>query len=122
VALNRSDAGINLTRSVERDALAALPQDFDMPEAQFPALLKDAIVRIRRSGTGADPAGPVRFRQEVWRLEGSPRGARRVKRTIVFIDVAPGTGSQVPTAQEVKYYRIEPGEALEEIYDENAAQ
>jgi hypothetical protein len=121
-ALNRSDAGINLTRSFETEALAALPQDFSTPEAQFPALMKDVIVRIRRLGAAADSAGQLKFKQEVWRLEGAVRGARQVKRTIVFIEIAPGTGSQLPTAKEVKRYRIDPGEALEEVYDENAAQ
>ena len=42
--LNRSDTEIDLTRSLEREALAALPPDASGPEAQLPAL--------RRSQTG----------------------------------------------------------------------
>ncbi|MGD1069141.1 MAG: hypothetical protein ABSB15_03290 [Bryobacteraceae bacterium] len=121
-ALNRADAAINLTHSLEKEALAALPQDFSAPEQQFPAMMKDVIVRLRRIESAAGPSGPRRFKQEVWRIAGSVRGAREAKRTIVFIDVAPATGSQIPTAKEVKYYKADPGEQLEEIYDENAAQ
>jgi hypothetical protein len=113
-ALNRSDASINLTRSVEKEALTALPQDFSTPEAQFPAMMKDVIVRLRK-------VGAAQFKQEVWRIAGSVRGTREAKRTIVLIDVAPATGSQIPMAKEVKYYRVEAGEPLEEIYEENAA-
>jgi hypothetical protein len=45
-----------------------------------------------------------------------------VNRTIVSIDLEPKSGRQTPAAREVKHYRIEPGETLEEIYDQNAAQ
>jgi hypothetical protein len=65
--------------------------------------------------------GAAQFKQEVWRIAGSVRGTREAKRTIVLIDVAPATGSQIPMAKEVKYYRVEAGEPLEEIYEENAA-
>jgi hypothetical protein len=64
----------------------------------------------------------VKCRQEVWGFAASVRGAREVKRTIVFIDIEPKSNSQIPAGREVKYYRIEPDEALEEIYDQNAAQ
>jgi hypothetical protein len=50
------------------------------------------------------------------------RGVREVKRTIVFIDIDPQRGTQLPISREVKYYELETGETLEEIYDQNAAQ
>lgn len=120
--LNRADTEIGLTRSLDRKALTSLPPDFSRPEAVFPALMKDAIVRIRGVGAPAEPDGTIRCRQEIWRLAASLRGGRQVKRTIVFIDLGPKTGSQIPASREVKYYRIDAGENLENIYDENAAQ
>jgi hypothetical protein len=122
-ALNRSDDTIHWTRSIEQQALAMLPPDVSTTsEAQFPALKKGLIVRIRRQAGSAAAGATVKCRQEVWGFSASVRGAREVKRTIVFIDIEPKSNSQIPAGREVKYYRIDPGEALEEIYDENAAQ
>jgi hypothetical protein len=119
-ALNRSDDAIHGTRALAQEALAALPPDVSTPSGgQFPALKKDVIVRIRRQESAA---GTVRCRQETWGFSASVRGAREVKRTIVSIDIDPKSGSQIPAGREVKYYRIDPGEVLEEIYDQNAAQ
>jgi hypothetical protein len=121
-ALNRSDAEIDDTRSLESEALAALPPDVSTPEAQFPALKKNLIVRIRRVPASAAPRGTVRYRQEVWGIEGTRQGASQVKRTIAFIDIEPKTGSQISAGREARYYRIGPGDTLENIYDEFAAQ
>jgi hypothetical protein len=118
-ALNRSDSEINLTRSLALEALAALPPNDAGPEARFPSLMKDVIVRIRGS---AAPPGIVRCRQEVWRLAGWVKRDRQVKRTIVFVDIGSNTGSQIPTAREVRYYRAGPEDILEGIYDQYAAQ
>jgi hypothetical protein len=98
-----------------REALAALPPDIPMPEAQFPALKKDVIVRIRRLGA-------TTYRQEVWRIEAPVQGVRQVKRTIVAVDIEPESGNQVPTGKELKYYPLDAGDTLEETFDENAAQ
>jgi hypothetical protein len=117
---SRSDVGIYLTRSLQREALAAMPPDLPMPEAVLPALNKDVIVRIRPLGGSAD--GAVRLRQEVWRIEASAQGVRQVKRTIVVVEINSKSGSQIPTGREVKYYQLDAGDTLEEIYDENAAQ
>jgi len=114
-AQNRSDIEIHSIRSLAREALAALPPDLPMPEAQLPALKKDVIVRIRQLGNS-------KYRQEVWRLEGTAQGAREVTRTIVLIDVDSKSGSQIPAAKELKSYPVDAGDSLEEIYDENAAQ
>jgi hypothetical protein len=118
-AQNRSDIEIYAIRSLTREALAALPPDLPMPEAQLPALKKDVIVRIRRLGNSL---GISRYRQEVWRVEGTALGTREVTRTIVPIDVDAKSGSQIPAARELKSYPIDAGDSLEEIYDENAAQ
>jgi hypothetical protein len=93
-----------------------------MPEVQLPALMRDVIVRIRRIPGSTGSVGTVRSREEVWQVESLIRGARQVKRTIVLIDTELKTGNQIPAAREVKYYRIGEDEALEQIYDENAAQ
>lgn len=112
---SHSDAAIYLIRSLQREARAALPPDISTPEALLPALKKDFIVRIRRMGPGM-------LKQEVWRIEGSPQGFRQVRRSIVTVEIQSKSGSQVPLGREVKYYPLDPGDSLEEIYDENAAQ
>jgi hypothetical protein len=121
-ALNRSEDAIYRTRSLEKEAVAALPPDAPTPEAQFPALKKDVIVRIRGAGNSAAASDIVKCRQEVWRVEGWRGTGRRVRRTIVLVDIEPKSGAQLPASNEVKYYPIDPGETLEQIYDENAAQ
>lgn len=122
-ALNRSDTEMNQIRSLELEAVAALPPDTDGPEAQFPSLMKDVIVRIRgvRDGSG-DRGGTVRCRQEVWRMAGWIKSDRQVKRTIVFIDIGRKTASQIPASREVRYYRADPEDILEGIYDEYSSQ
>jgi hypothetical protein len=121
-ALNRSDAEIASTRSAARDALKALPPDVSRPDAQFPAFMKDVIVRMRGTHSPAAPDGTVRCRQEVWRLDGSVKNMRRVKRTIDVVDIEPKTGTQKRASREMKYYPAGPGETLEGVFDENAAQ
>jgi hypothetical protein len=117
---SRSDAGIYLIRSLQREALMAMPPDLPMHEAVLPALKKDVIVRIRRLGGSVD--GTVRLRQEVWRIEASAQGVRQVKRNIVIVEIESKSGNQISTGREVKSYQLDAGETLEEIYDENAAQ
>lgn len=121
-ALNRSDTEIASTRSAARDALKALPPDVSRPDAQFPAFMKDVIVRMRGTHSPAAPDGTVRCRQEVWRLEGSVKNMRRVKRTIDVVDIERKTGIQTRASREMKYYPAGPGETLEGVFDENAAQ
>ena len=115
-ALNRADNEIEQTRSLERVALTALPPEAATPEAQFPALKKDVIVRMRGAGLSAD-GRTARCRQEIWVLSG-----REVKRTISLIEIDTKTGGQICANREVKVYPVRAGETLESIYDENAAQ
>ena len=121
-ALNRSDTEIDATRTLQQQGRAALTPDVSVPEVQLPALMRDVIVRIRRIPGSSGSVGTVRSREEVWQVESLIRGARQVKRTIVLIDTELNTGNQIPAAREAKYYRIGADEALEQIYDENAAQ
>jgi hypothetical protein len=121
-AINRSDAEIHSTRAVERDALSALPPDVSKPEAQFPAFMKDVIVRLRGVGPPAARPGTQRCRQEIWRMATSARGSLEVKRTIDFIEIDPHTGDQTRVSGEIQFYRVGSGDSLESIYDENAAQ
>jgi hypothetical protein len=121
-AESRSDALVHSIRSLERDALTALPPDLPLPEAQLPALRKDLIVRLRRLGGSAAAGETAKYKQDIWRPEGPAGGARQVKRTIIFIDIDAKSGSQTTTGREVKYYPFDACETLEEIYDQNAAQ
>jgi hypothetical protein len=83
--------------------------------------MKDLIVRMRGAPPAAGQPSMVRCRQEVWRLEASPQGSRRVRRTIALIDIDRKTGEQVRAGGEVKYYSLGAGETLEGIFDENSA-
>jgi hypothetical protein len=88
------------------------------PEAQFPAFMKDVIVRMRGAPPPAGHSGTVRCRQEVWRPESSPQGPRQVKRTITLIDIDTKTGNQVHAGGESKYYSLGTGETLESVFDQ----
>lgn len=121
-AEGRSDTLIHAIRSLEREALTALPPDLPLPEAQLPALRKDLIVRLRWLGGSGAAGETAKYKQEIWRPEGTAGGARQVKRTIVFLDIDAKSGSQTPTGREVKYYPFDSCDTLEEIYDQNAAQ
>jgi hypothetical protein len=114
--LNRADREIEQTRSLERAALAALPPDAAGPEAQFPALKKNVIVRVKGAGSSAD-GRIARCKQEIWILSG-----REVRRTISLIEIETGSGHQMCASREVKIYPVRAGDTLESIFDENAAQ
>jgi hypothetical protein len=119
-ALNRSDAVIAAARSLERDARAALPADVSQPEAQFPALMKDMIVRLR--GASGEHPGTAHCRQELWRMDISKKGAREVRRSISLIDIDTVTGNQIRISEDVTRYPLGVGDTLESIYDENSAR
>jgi hypothetical protein len=119
--LRRGDREIALARAAEAEVVASLPPDTSQPEAQFPALQKDIIVRIRRSPSQKSPAGLVRCLQEIWRMERTMSGLHEVRRTVTLVSVDPRTGDQSPLGASTKYYHAAPETLLEEIYDENAA-
>ena len=119
--LRQGDREIALVRAAEAEVVASLPPDTSQPEAQFPALQKDIIVRIRRPSSQNSPAGFVRCLQEIWRMERSMPGLHEVRRTVTLVSVDPRTGDQSPLGASTKYYRAAPETLLEEIYDENAA-
>ena len=85
--LDRADREIDLVRTARADALAALPPDNSAPEATFPALGNDLVVRIRRL-PGA------RYRQEIWRREGAPEEEGYVRRFVTLLEIDAKTGSQ----------------------------
>jgi hypothetical protein len=119
--LRQGDREIALVRAAEAEIVASLPPDTSQPEAQFPALQKDIIVRIRRPSSQKTPAGQVRCLQEIWRMERTMPGLHEVRRTVTLVSVDPRTGDQSPLGASTKYYRAAPETLLEEIYDENAA-
>jgi hypothetical protein len=119
--LRQGDREIGLVRAAEAEVVASLPPDTSQPEAQFPALQKDIIVRIRRPSSEKSPAGLVRCLQEIWRMERSMPGLHEVRRTVTLVSVDPRTGDQSSIGGTTKYYRAAPETLLEEIYDENAA-
>lgn len=120
-ALQLSDREIDLLYATERDAVRMLPPDMSRPEAEFPALEKNVIVRIRRIPGQNQKDGTVRCLQEVWRMEMAMPRAQKVQRTAVLISVDPKTGNQVLTRSKTLFYPAGAGDILEEIFDENAA-
>jgi hypothetical protein len=118
----RADMGVITMGALKKEALETLPPDLPSPEVQLPALGKNVIVRIRRLGASPAGAGGVRFRQEVWLLESPAQGQRQVRRNIVTLDLDPKAWRETLVSSDANFYPIDPGELLEEIYDENAAQ
>jgi hypothetical protein len=121
---DQSDREIDLLRSTETSALAALPPNPANAEDTFPPLEKDLVVRIRtlpyHSGVKPDPG--VRYLQEVWRRESRMQGTSEVRRTATLMLIDPKTGLQTRAASNTKYYPMGPGSLLEEVFDEYAAQ
>lgn len=119
--LNLSDQAISSLRNTEAEALAGLPPDSSQAEQQFPALDRNVIIRMRR-GQSKNPHDPfVQCRQEVWRLETGPLGTRNVARVVSLILIDPRSGDQTRIGGGTRYYKVSPGELLEEIFDEFAA-
>jgi hypothetical protein len=101
-----------------------LPPDSSRAEEQFPALDKNAIVRIRRSqsrNTDNRTNAAIQCLQEIWRMEGGMLGDREVRRTVSLILIDPLTGNQTRVGSATKYYKAPPGDILEEIFDEYAS-
>ena len=119
--LDRSDREIDSVRNAETEALRALPPDSSQAEDQFPALDKNVIIRIRQVHSKNPEDTSVHCLQEVWRMEGALMGDREVKRTVSLILVDPQTGNQTRVGSATRYYKVPPGDILEEIFDEYAA-
>lgn len=123
--LDRSDRAINAARLAESHATALLPPDPSLSEETFPAMADNLIVRIRlvhpkyRAYPNAEP--PVRCLQEIWAVESRMQGVREVRRIDTLFLIDTGSGAQTRYSSGSAVYRISPGMALEEIYDEYAA-
>ncbi|HTA46472.1 MAG TPA: hypothetical protein VK789_28710 [Bryobacteraceae bacterium] len=117
----RSDQAIDQVYAAGKEALQTLPPDLSQPQAQFPALARDVIVRMRRLPSIQPQDGTVRCLEEIWRMETTMPGSRQVRRTAILVSVDPKTGNQILTRGKTTYYRAAPDDALEEIFDEYAA-
>lgn len=121
---DQSDREIDLLRSTETQALAALPPDSAAGEDKFPPLEKNLVIRLRsvphRSYMQSD--GRIRFLQEVWRRETRIQGSSEVRRTVTLMLIDPKTGAQTRAASNTKYYPIGPDGLLEEVYEEYASE
>jgi len=118
--LERSDREINSVRTAEAETLISLPPDSSRDEDSFPALEKNVIIRIRRAPSRVKDSA-VRCLQEVWRMESGMTGTREVRRSVSLILIDPRTGNQTRAGGATKFYKAPPGDLLEEIYDEYAA-
>ncbi len=123
--LERSDREIDSTRAAETETLITLPPDSSREEDSFPAIEKNVIIRIRRASSHPAPSHvkdtAVRCLQEVWRMESGMTGTREVRRSVSLILIDPSTGIQTRAGGATKFYKAPPGDLLEEIYDEYAA-
>ena len=71
-----------------------MPPDISDTTAKFPALQEDMVVHVYRRRSWDNPTTAISFLQEIWCLESSGRGARRVRRTATLISVDLKTGNQ----------------------------
>jgi len=119
--LDRSEKEIDLFRTTAIEAAAALPPDSSQAEARFPALQRGVIVRIRRPSQQNALKGLILCRQEIWHMESSMPGMREVRRTATLVAVDPESGAQTAVGGKTKYYPVEAGGLLEQVFDEHAA-
>lgn len=119
--LERSERAIDLLRTAEMEAAASLPPNSSQAEARFPALQRGVIVRIRRPSTQASQKGLILCRQEIWHMESPMPGAREVRRTATLVAVDPRTGAQTAVGGKTKYYPVDSGGLLEQVFDQYAA-
>jgi len=120
--LARSEKEIDLFRATEIEAAAALPPNSSQAEARFPALQRGVIVRIRRPTQQNALKGLILCRQEIWHMENSMPGMREVRRTATLVAVDPQSGSQTVIGGKTKYYPVDAGGLLEQIFDQYAAE
>jgi hypothetical protein len=118
--LDRSDREIDSVRTAETETLITLPPDSSREEDSFPAIERNVIIRIRRAPSHPHDTA-VRCLQEVWRMESGMTGTREVRRTVSLILIDPRTGIQTHAGGATKFYKAPPGDLLEEVYDEYAA-
>jgi hypothetical protein len=119
--LDRSDREIDSVRSAESEALAFLPPDSSRSEDSFPAIEKNVIIRIRRAPLRNPRNGQVKCLEEIWRMESGVPGTRQVRRVVSLIQIDPRTGVQTRAGVATTFYKASPGDLLEEIFDEYAA-
>jgi hypothetical protein len=117
----RLEDEIDLTRTATEAARAALPPRTPEATANFGALQKDLVVHIYRPLHAKDASGPIRFLQEIWRLD--TRGlARQVRRTSALIAIDSKTGRQTLVDSATTMYKANPGESVEAIYEQYGGQ
>jgi hypothetical protein len=119
--LERADREIDSVRDAETEALRTLPPDISRDEDTFPAIEKNVIIRIRRAPSRNPQDTPVRFVQEIWRMESGMPGVREVSRAVSLILIDPRTGNQTRAGSAARRYKASPEDALEEVYDEYAS-
>ena len=117
----RLEDEVDLTRAVTEEARAALPPRTPEATANFGALQKDLVVHIYRPLYARDGSGPIRFLQEIWRLD--TRGlSRQVRRTSALIAIDSKTGKQTLVDSGTTIYKANPGESVESIYEQYGGQ
>ncbi len=119
--IERSDRAIDLVRNAEIEAAGALPPNSTQAEAKFPALQRGVIVRIRRPSAQHLEKGLIMCRQEIWHTESPMPGKREVRRTVTLVAVDPRTGAQTAIGGKTKYYPVDAGDLLENVFDEHSA-
>ena len=120
--LERADREIDFERTTEEQAVVSLPPQVSQAEEQFPALASNLIVRIQRLPSRSPTERLMRYRQETWRLESrGVHNSREIRRTATVVVVDPDSGEQILTGSRTERYAAAPEEALEEVFNEYAA-
>ena len=118
---DRAEREIDFIRTIQAEALASLPPPSSRAQDSFPALEKNVIVRIRPMRSRYARNTEVRCLQEVWRMESRMPGTREVRRIVTLILIDPRTGNQTTADTRTTLYMAPPGNLLEEVFDEYAA-
>ena len=118
----RAEDEVNMAVSTKAEARAVLPPDLSLSQAKFPGLQKGVIVRIRREPPAWGAITESRCLQEVWRFGVAGPRERRVTRVVTLITIDSKTGIQMVLGAGIQTYDAALNEALEEVFDENAAQ
>jgi hypothetical protein len=118
----QSEDQLDMAFLARKEAANILPPDFSVPEAKFPALRDDSIIRIQRQPAGALSVPALRCLQEIWNFQSVSANTRHARRVVSLIDVNPKSGVQAELKRVVVDYDAGPNELLEAIFDRYAAQ
>jgi hypothetical protein len=111
----KADDSIFTARRAIAEALSILPPDLSAHLAEFPELVRDGVVHMVgvRTSTKTVPA----LWQEVWNWDAPNSRTPRARQDIQVIVSDPETGDQICVGRQTKYYPVDRGESIVQVYD-----